>query len=98
MPNPTANASTPPQDANASSAPEGTRDRERDLRFAKRIYRLRMVGLGLGFLCVGAVFRLHHEPLVLWGLLAANGFLRPHLANALATRSEDPARSVRRHL
>ncbi len=98
MPNPTPDTSTLGQDADGTAAPERARDRERDLRFAKRIYRLRSVGLGLGFLCVGAVFRLHRESLLLWGLLAANGFLWPHLANALALRSEDPVRSVRRHL
>jgi diguanylate cyclase len=98
MTDPTAHLSTSQYDAGETTAQEGARDRERELRFARRIYRLRIVGLGLGFLCVGSVFRLHHEPLVLWGLLAANGFLLPHLANAIAMRSEEPARAVRQHL
>jgi diguanylate cyclase len=59
---------------------------------------MRTLGLGLGFFCVGSVFWLHDAPLLLWGLLAANGFLWPHLAKALAVRSSDPARSELRHL
>jgi diguanylate cyclase len=59
---------------------------------------MRTFGLGLAFFCVGSVFWLHDAPLFLWGALAANGFLWPHLAKALAVRSSDPARAELRHL
>jgi diguanylate cyclase len=72
--------------------------RARDLRFVKRIHLLRTLGLGLGFLCVASVFRLHHEPLALWAALVAHGFAWPHIARLLAIRSDDPARVERRSL
>lgn len=46
--------------------------RARDLRFVRRVHRLRTLGLGLGFLCVASVFRLHQEVLGWWLLLCAN--------------------------
>ena len=53
-------------------------DRAGDLRFVRRVHWLRTLGLGLGFLCVASVMRLHEEPRWLWGLLVANGFVWPH--------------------
>lgn len=93
----------PAPDAPAPPCPAGalyveTRNRERDLRFVRRIHRMRTLGLGLGSFCVGSVFRLHSEPLLLWGLLLLNGFLWPHIAKLLAVRSSDPTRAELRHL
>ncbi len=73
-------------------------DRVRDLRFVRRIHRLRALGLGLGFFCVASVLRLHAEPVAWWLLLVANGFFWPHAALLLATHSADPRRAELRNL
>jgi diguanylate cyclase len=72
--------------------------RARDLRFVRRIYRLRTLGLALGVLCVASVLRLNQEPLGWWILLLAHGFAWPHAAALLATRSKDPRRTEIRNL
>ena len=59
---------------------------------------MRTLGLGLGFFCVGSVFRVHGESWLVWGLLVSHGFIWPHVARAIAVRSADPARTERRHL
>jgi diguanylate cyclase len=61
-------------------------------RFVERIYRLRMMGLGLGFLCVASVFVLQHRGAVLWTLLILHGFIWPHLARRIALASRVPYR------
>jgi len=71
---------------------------ERDLRFVERVHRLRTLGLGLGFLCVASVFRLHGASAFAWTLLVMHGLLWPHLARYLATRSANPGRAEFRHL
>ena len=91
-------STSPRYDDAIASAHGAAGNRERDLRFVSRIHRMRTLGLGLGFFCVGSVFWLHKEPLYLWGLLAANGFLWPHLAKFLSLRSSHPAQSEFRHL
>ncbi len=73
-------------------------DRVRDLRFVRRIHRLRTLGLGLGVLCVAAVMRLHHDAAGWWLLLGIDGFLWPHIALLLATHSADPRRTEMRNL
>jgi diguanylate cyclase len=59
---------------------------------------MRTLGLGLGFLCVASVLRLHDESFGWWILLFANGFAWPHAARLLATRSADPRRTELRNL
>jgi C4-dicarboxylate-specific signal transduction histidine kinase len=59
------------QDSSAADSP---------LVFARQVYRLRILGLGLGFLCVAAVFHDRHASLAKWSLLAGYAFLWPHLA------------------
>ena len=70
----------------------------RDLRFVRRIHRLRTLGLGLGALCVASVLRLHDAAPGWWVLLALNGFVWPHAAMLLATRSASPRRVELRNL
>src|SRR5271167_4725889 len=70
----------------------------RDLRFVRRIHRLRTLGLGLGALCVGSVLRLHDATVGWWVLLLANGFVWPHVASMLALRSGNPRRAEFRNL
>jgi diguanylate cyclase len=70
----------------------------RELRFVRRIHRLRTLGLGLGTLCVGSVLKLHDAPLGWWIVLLANGFVWPHLALLLALRGANPKRAELRNL
>jgi diguanylate cyclase len=59
---------------------------------------MRTLGLGLGFFCVASVFRLHGAPWFVWSLLLANGFVWPHVARLLASRSAGPAACERHNL
>jgi len=85
----------PPRDAPFT---ENSAQRDRALAFVARIYRLRTLGLGLGFFCVAAVFRLHGAPWYIWTLLVAHALAWPHVARAVATRSAHPVRAEMRHL
>lgn len=61
-------------------------------RFAARAYRLRVIGLGIGFFCVASVFvQLRANPL-LSALLFCHGFIWPHLAYRFALACEVPYR------
>ncbi|MBD9479919.1 diguanylate cyclase [Pseudoxanthomonas sp. PXM02] len=63
-------------------------------RYGLRMYRMRALGLGLGFLCVGAVLYEHTASPALWALLVANGFLWPHLAYLrVKTQRSEPLRA-----
>jgi diguanylate cyclase len=72
--------------------------RARNLRFVRRVHRLRTLGLGLGALCVASVLRLHHPSPGWWLLLFLNGLLWPHLAMLVSTHSADPKRAEMRNL
>ena len=61
----------------------------RDLRLSRQVYRLRMLGLAVGCVAVGAVFREHDAPWPVWTLLAINVLAWPHLAWLAARRSAD---------
>jgi len=74
------------------------RKRERDLRFVRQIHCLRTLGLGLGSLCVGSVFWLHHESWFSWAALALYAFVWPHVARLVAVRSANPSRWEFRHI
>ncbi|HEX7814256.1 diguanylate cyclase [Dyella sp.] len=56
-----------------------------DIRFLKRIRRLRAWGLGAGFLCVAAVFFELHAGPVPWLLAICHAFVWPHVAYAIAS-------------
>jgi diguanylate cyclase len=98
MSRPTEHTPTPRDGAAAAVVREDESARPRDLRFVNRIYRMRTLGLGLGFLCVASVFRLHNQSWLTWGLLVAYAFLWPPLARLVAMRSVTPLRAELRHL
>jgi len=98
MSDPPVQPSPLPSGATAPPAPRSATGRERDLRFVNRIYRMRTLGLGLGFFCVASVFRIRDAPLVVWGILLLHGLAWPPVARLLATRSAHPARAELRHL
>jgi diguanylate cyclase len=72
--------------------------RTRDLRFVRRVHRLRAIALALGALAVASVLRLHDAPTGWWLLLVFNGFAWPHLAWWLARASAEPRRAEVRNL
>lgn len=98
MPASTTAAPVPSRPVDPDLASDAGRLRSRDLRFVDRIYWMRTMGLGLGFLCVASVFHLHRESWPAWVLLAAYAFAWPPLARMLAIRSIVPARAELRNL
>jgi len=71
----------------------GGGQRARQLSFVRRAFRLRVLGLGVGSLCVASVLYLQGAPPAWWIALAANAFAWPHLARVLAGRHADPGKA-----
>jgi signal transduction histidine kinase len=71
---------------------------ERELRLPRQVYRLRIFGLALGFVCIGTVFLERGASAPAWALLAAHGLVWPHVAWYLARTSADPHRAERANL
>ncbi|WP_130930696.1 diguanylate cyclase [Pseudomonas sp. Sample_24] len=68
------------------------------LSLARRLYTSRILGLGLGLLCVSvAMFPLNPAPWV-WGLMLFNGLLWPHLAYHWSRRVARPYHAEQRNL
>ncbi|KXU86271.1 diguanylate cyclase AdrA [Paraburkholderia monticola] len=67
-------------------------------RFVERIYRLRVIGLALGFFCVASVFQKQDRGPLLWGLLVFHGFIWPHVARRAAHASSIPYRGEQANL
>ena len=65
----------------------------RHVRFVERIFRLRALGLGLGFFVVAGVLLENGAPPLVWALLAVDGFLWPHIARQLALAAPDAERA-----
>ena len=61
-------------------------------------YRFRLLGMGLGGLCIGAVLHENGAGPLQWALLAFTALLWPHLALQLARRSGSPFRTETRNL
>lgn len=77
--------------------PAGQR-RDRELMFARRVHRLRTLGLGLGALCVFSVLWLHGAPYGWWLAAAVNAFVWPHAALYVSLRAAEPRRAEVRNL
>lgn len=67
-------------------------------RFVERSYRLRVMGLALGFICVASVFVKQDRGPLLWGLLVFHGFIWPHIARRAAHAWDVPFRGERVNL
>ena len=74
------------------------RERTRQMRFVRRIHRMRTLGLALGFVCVASVLLLHRSSIGWWIALAVNAFAWPHVARWLAGRSGRPTQAEIRNL
>ncbi|SDY23715.1 diguanylate cyclase [Lysobacter sp. yr284] len=68
------------------------------LRFVGRIYRMRSLGLGVGFFAVAGVLYEHGAAWWAWAALFGNGFLWPSAAYLIASRSRDPEYAEYRNL
>ena len=63
----------------------------RGKRFVRRLYKLRVVGLGAGSLCVvSTLWFLPHVSPAIWALVVLHGFIWPHLACYLGLRNRYP--------
>jgi diguanylate cyclase len=86
------------QDVGHAGDIEQSPERDRGLRFVRRLYPMRIFGLAAGGLAVGSVLHLHQAGPLAWLLLSANALLWPHLAYQWARVAADPARAERRNL
>ncbi len=71
---------------------------ERQLRLSRQVYRLRILGLALGLICIATVFHERGASPAAWGLLLAHGLVWPHVAWQLARSSADPHLAERANL
>jgi diguanylate cyclase len=72
--------------------------REEGLRFVRRMYLPRVVGLACGALCIGGVLWTNGASAAAWIALALSCLAWPHLAFQLARRALDPYRGELRNL
>jgi diguanylate cyclase len=76
----------------------GERSRDEGVRFARRMYLPRIVGLALGGVCIaGGLWQQGAHPLV-WALMLFNVLGWPHLGYRLALRARNPHRAELRNL
>ncbi|WP_248752468.1 diguanylate cyclase [Pseudomonas sp. MWU15-20650] len=72
--------------------------RGKGLSFARRIYKPRIIGLGIGCISVtGALYPLS-MPGWVWALLLFNGYVWPHAAYLISTRSLFPYQAEQRNM
>lgn len=62
-------------------------------RLVERVFRLRVLGLALGFFAIAGVLLDHGAPPWAWTLLGIDAFLWPHLARQFALHGTDPERA-----
>jgi len=74
------------------------RPRDEGLRFARRMYVLRVLGLVLGAVCIGGALWSQGVHAPAWAALLANAMVWPHIAYPLARRSGNPYRAELRNL
>jgi diguanylate cyclase len=72
--------------------------REDGLRFVRRMYAPRVVGLAFGAVCIGGVLWTNGAPAAAWIALALSCLAWPHLAFWLARRAPHPYRGELRNL
>lgn len=72
--------------------------RGKGLSFARRIYKPRIIGLGIGCLSVAAGLYPLAPPAWVWGVLLLNAAIWPHLAFQLSSHSAFPYKAERRNL
>lgn len=66
--------------------------------FAKRIYWVRSLGVGIGFFSVAATMYLLRPPAWVWAAMLCNAIIWPPIALWLATRSRQPFHAEKRNI
>jgi len=72
--------------------------RRRGIRVARRVHRVRQLGLALGSICVATVLRLNGDSAWWWGALLAHMLVWPQFALWRSLRSADPRRTEKGQL
>ena len=85
-------------DAEAGFGTLAAQRRNREVLFARRVYRLRTLGLGLGAISVAAVLWLHGNAPGWWLAAVLHGFVWPHVALRASLRAAEPRRAEVRNL
>ncbi|MCR6662614.1 MAG: diguanylate cyclase [Luteimonas sp.] len=67
-------------------------------RFPQRIFLFRLLGMGLGAVCIASVLSENGAPIPVWAFCVFTGLLWPHLALYVASRSTAPYRAEVRNL
>jgi diguanylate cyclase len=80
------------------SAHAAARRREYGLRFASRMYRPRIVGLGLGGVAIAPVLWANGAHPAVWLALGLSAFAWPHIAYGLSLGSNNPYQTELRNL
>lgn len=76
----------------------GERSREEGERFARRMYLPRVLGLGLGGLCIGGTLWDQGSGALEWALMLVNVLVWPHIAVRLSLAAKNPHRQELRNL
>ncbi len=74
------------------------RPSDEGLRFARRMYLPRTLGLALGAVCIGGALWQQGAPPLVWAALMVNTLVWPHIAYPLAGHSRSPYRAELRNL
>jgi diguanylate cyclase len=85
-------------EAAETAAPQPNSRREQGLRFVRRMYLPRVVGLALGGVAIAGVLIANGAPPALWAALFFSTVLWPHLALWIASASRNPFRAELRNL
>ena len=64
-----------------------------EVRFVERVFRLRTLGLSLGFFVVASVLYANGASPLTWALLVVDAFIWPHIARQHSLRAADPERA-----
>ena len=89
---------TPKENADLPSGPAVGRSTDEGVRFARRMYPMRIIGLGLGAIAVAGGLYEVGAPGWVWALLVVNALAWPHVAYRIARGSRDPYRAELRNL
>jgi diguanylate cyclase len=84
--------------AEETRAPQFNLRREQGLRFVRRMYLPRVVGLALGGVAIAGVLIANGAHPGIWAALFVSAILWPHIALLLGTRSRNPFRTELRSL
>ena len=89
---------TPKENSDPAPDPARGRSTEEGVRFARRMYPMRIIGLALGAIAVGGGLYEVGAPGWVWALVVINALAWPHAAYRIARGSRDPYRAELRNL